>query len=182
MSGREPERRTAAVWRERLAALFRRYQYALLVAAVGVVLMLLPAVGGGSDQETPERQAAQTVDFGTEALEGRLEDALSRMEGVGQADVVLTLRSGPGQVLAQDTKLAARETPERVLPLHSSDVPGLGVRGAGGGPTAFAPISGGPCGMLGRGRSLGASAGGGGGRGAHRAGSRQDLRIKRKVR
>ncbi len=110
MSGREPERRTAAVWRKRLAALFRRYQYALLVAAVGVVLMLLPAVGGGSDQETPERQAAQTVDFGTEALEGRLEDALSRMEGVGQADVVLTLRSGPGQVLAQDTKLAARET------------------------------------------------------------------------
>lgn len=110
MRGQEPERRTAAAWRERAAALFRRYQYALLVAAVGVVLMLLPTAGGGAERETPERQDAGIADFGADGLEERLEDALSRMEGVGQARVVLTLRSGPGQVLAQDTKLTARET------------------------------------------------------------------------
>ena len=31
------------------------------------------------------------------------------MDGVGQAEVVLTLRSGPGQVLAQDTQNSVRE-------------------------------------------------------------------------
>ena len=47
------------------------------------------------------------MEFETEQLEGRLEEALSQMDGVGQAHVVLTLRSGPGQVLAQDVRQSA---------------------------------------------------------------------------
>lgn len=110
MNGREPDQGKAlTVWKERLLELFRRYKYALLVVAAGVVLMTLPALGGEAPQEEPNRQSGQEVDFETEELEGRLEEALSRMEGVGQAEVVLTLRSGPGQVLAQDTEHAVRE-------------------------------------------------------------------------
>lgn len=109
MNGREPEGGKAlTMWKERLLELFRRYKYALLVVAAGVVLMALPALGGGESQK-PNRQSGQEVDFETEELEGRLEEALSRMEGVGQAQVVLTLRAGPGQVLAQDTQRTAGE-------------------------------------------------------------------------
>lgn len=95
-----------ALYRGRLMELFQRYKYALLVAAAGVVLMLLPAVGGGGAAQ-PSQQSAREVEFETEQLEGRLEEALSQMDGVGQAHVVLTLRSGPGQVLAQDVRQSA---------------------------------------------------------------------------
>lgn len=110
MNGREPEGGKAlTMWKERLLELFRRYKYALLVVAAGVVLMALPALGGGASRQEPAGQSGQEVDFETEELEGRLEEALSRMEGVGQAQVVLTLRAGPGQVLAQDTQRTAGE-------------------------------------------------------------------------
>lgn len=109
MNGREPRQGKAVdAWKARLTALFQRYKYALLVAAAGVLMMGLPALGGG---EAPSRQqqSAQKVEFGTEELEGRLEEALARMEGVGTAEVVLTLRSGPEQVLARDAQCSARE-------------------------------------------------------------------------
>ena len=110
MKGREPEAGKAlTVWKERLGKLFQRYKYALLVAAAGVVLMALPALGGGETREESHRQSVQEVEFGTEELEGRLEEALSQMDGVGEARVVLTLRGGPAQVLAQDTQHEVRE-------------------------------------------------------------------------
>ena len=110
MKGREPEAGKAlTVWKERLGKLFQRYKYALLVAAAGVVLLALAALGGGETREESDRQSVQEVEFGTEELEGRLEEALSQMDGVGEARVVLTLRGGPAQVLAQDTQHEVRE-------------------------------------------------------------------------
>lgn len=109
MSAGKPEKGSPlALWKERLTELFHRYQYALLVVAAGVVLMVLPALGGESKAEEPQQESVQEVEFGTEELEGRLEEALSQMDGVGQAEVVLTLRSGPGQVLAKDTQHSVR--------------------------------------------------------------------------
>ena len=47
MSAGKPEKGSPlALWKERLTELFHRYQYALLVVAAGVVLMVLPALGG----------------------------------------------------------------------------------------------------------------------------------------
>ena len=110
MNRREPEKGNGLVlYKGRLMELFQRYKYALLVAAAGVVLMALPALGGGETREESDRQSVQEVEFGTEELEGRLEEALSQMDGVGQAQVVLTLRGGPSQVLAQDTQHEVRE-------------------------------------------------------------------------
>ena len=109
MNGQEPEvGKALKLWKERLWKLLQRYKYALLVVAAGVLLMALPALGGGEAEE-PDRQSVQEVEFGTEELEGRLEEALSQMDGVGEAQVVLTLRGGPAQVLAQDTQNAVRE-------------------------------------------------------------------------
>lgn len=95
-------------WKERITELFRRYKYALLVVAAGIVMMMLPTMTASEGQE-PQQQSIREVEFETEELEGRLEEALAQMDGVGQVQVLLTLRSGPGQVLAQDTKQSVRE-------------------------------------------------------------------------
>ena len=110
MNRREPEKDSGlALYKGRLTELFQRYKYALLVVAAGVVMMALPALSGGGEATQPRQQSVQEVEFGTEELEGRLEEALSQMDGVGEAKVVLTLRSGPSQVLAQDIQRSIGE-------------------------------------------------------------------------
>ena len=75
-----------------------KYRYALLVAAVGVVLLALP---GGSQEVQPEG-AAEEETFDLEAFEEKLAGTLSRIDGAGEVQVVLTLDGGSRQVLAQD--------------------------------------------------------------------------------
>lgn len=88
---------------KRLGELLKRYQYVLLVLAVGLGLLLWPS-GGDGGETAGEEAAVQTVDWTaqTEALERRLAETLSQIEGVGQAEVVLTLRSSARQILATD--------------------------------------------------------------------------------
>lgn len=80
----------------------KRYQMALLVLSVGLVLMLFP---GGEEQRNsvppPEAEAEYEV-FDLSDFEKRLSRALSQVEGAGETTVVLTLRSGSRRVLAQD--------------------------------------------------------------------------------
>ena len=93
-----------SVWGKKLRALFDKYKFVFLVILVGVVLLLLPAFGGGGEKEkTPTAaSAAASEEFSVEAMERKLEEALSQVDGAGNATVVLTVRAGPRQVLAQD--------------------------------------------------------------------------------
>ena len=88
---------TAQKWREALG----RYQYALLVIAVGVVLLLLPVGGRDGAEEAVPAQTEGTA-FDLEAFEEKLEHTLSQIEGAGEAKVVLTLDGGSRQVLARN--------------------------------------------------------------------------------
>ena len=93
MKGNWPER--AAGWKEALG----RYRYALLVAAVGVALLVLPTGGG----ETPAASGGTQAElFDVAAFEEKLEGVLSQIEGAGETRVVLTLAGGSRRVLAQD--------------------------------------------------------------------------------
>ena len=74
---------TAQKWREALG----RYQYALLIIAVGAVLLLLPTGGRDSPREEAPDQA---------------EESSFDVEGAGEARVVLTLEGGSRQVLARN--------------------------------------------------------------------------------
>ena len=128
-------------WSKRLRGVFGRYKFVLLVILAGAALLLLPSVG---EKETAAEQTAEQTSLlqSVDALERRLEAALSRMDGAGEVTVVLTVKSSGRQILAQDGKTTERgETTDTQL--------------TGGAPTAFAPISGRPCGMLGRGRGCG---------------------------
>ena len=87
--------------------LLNRNKFVLLVILAGAVLLLLPGLPG--DGQAAERSAqAEEAPFQVEALEARMEDALSRISGVGEVRVVLTLQSGPRQILAQDTDSLVR--------------------------------------------------------------------------
>ena len=87
----------AQKWKEALG----RYQYALLVIAVGVVLLLLPVGGRDGAEEAVPAQTEGTA-FDLEAFEEKLARTLSQVEGAGQAQVVLTLDGGSRQVLARN--------------------------------------------------------------------------------
>ena len=93
-------------WKKRLDVLFQRYKYVLLVILVGAVLLLLPPLWetGETKEDETEIQTGQVEETaGSVAdLERRLEEALSQIQGVGEAEVILTLKSGPQKVLAQE--------------------------------------------------------------------------------
>ncbi|MCI5704054.1 MAG: stage III sporulation protein AG [Oscillospiraceae bacterium] len=92
MSGKE--------WGEKLRLALGKCKYVLLVGLVGAVLLLLPT--GEKTGQTAPAAASETDLFQVESMERRLETALSRVEGAGEVTVVLTLKDGPRQVLAQD--------------------------------------------------------------------------------
>ena len=82
----------------------RKYQSVLLVIAVGVVLLLLPA-GGSRDSPQPAEAREEGTSFDLEAFEIKLERVLSQVEGAGETSVVLTLEGGSRQVLARNQEL-----------------------------------------------------------------------------
>ena len=89
-----------------LRALWERTKFVLLVIAAGAALLLLPALpaGDGGDRDGASDTGEETDSFQVEALEKRMEEALSRITGVGEVRVVLTLQSSPRRILAQDTQ------------------------------------------------------------------------------
>ena len=78
-----------------------RYKYALLVLAAGLLLLALPLGGGAGGGESQTARAPEQ-EFDLEAFEEKLALALSRIDGAGEARVVLTLDGGERRVLAQD--------------------------------------------------------------------------------
>lgn len=88
---------TARKWREALG----KYQYVLLVIAVGAVLLLLPS-GGRDSPADGGPEGAEESTFDLEAFEKKLEKALSQVEGAGEARVVLTLEGGSRRMLARN--------------------------------------------------------------------------------
>ena len=87
-----------------------------LVIMAGLVLLLLP---GGESPQIEEPQSAQTQ-FDLRAMEDRLSEALSKIDGAGEVTVVLTVRDGPRQVLAQDTRTEQGESETVVINQGSS--------------------------------------------------------------
>ena len=97
---------------QKAAELFQKYKYVLLVIAAGIVLLLLPLGGeenptlGGTESQTENGEET----FRVEEMERRLEEALSRVDGAGEVTVVLTVKSGTRQILAQDSSRSGEES------------------------------------------------------------------------
>lgn len=91
-------------------AAFGRYKYVLLVAALGAVLLLWP----WQESEPSGEEAVQVTDGMSDVreLEEQMEEILSKMNGVGRVDVLLTLESGGELVLASDSTLRYSGSPQ----------------------------------------------------------------------
>lgn len=85
-------------WREAL----NRYKYVLLVMALGTVLLLIPT--GDTAADSAGTQLVNVESFDLEGFEKKLSKTLSDIQGAGDVTVVLTLKSGSRQVLAQDVE------------------------------------------------------------------------------
>lgn len=73
-----------------------KYRWALLVAAVGVLLMLLPTSSEAEPQES------EIIQEETVSLAQELEEILSRIDGVGQVKVLLSIAEGERTVYQYD--------------------------------------------------------------------------------
>ncbi len=80
-----------------------QYKYVMLVLALGVVLLLIPAGGGTEEsEEAPSEPVAAARGDGE--LEARLEEILSLIDGAGEVRVLLTRSSDGESVLAADSE------------------------------------------------------------------------------
>lgn len=87
-----------------------RYKYVFLVAVVGAIMLLWPWQEGEVRTETTVQH--MTGENDVSKLEKQMEDILSKMNGVGRVDVLLTLESGGELVLATDSTLRYRGSPQ----------------------------------------------------------------------
>ena len=87
-----------------------RYKYVILVAALGAVLLAWPRQETDTAVETTVQHLSGESEV--EKLEKKMEEILSKMNGVGRVDVLLTLESGGELVLATDSSLRYSGSPQ----------------------------------------------------------------------
>ncbi len=83
-----------------------RYKYVFLMIAVGAILMLLPPSGSQRGQDPPGKTGASQQSYSVEQVQQQMEQLLSRMDGVGKAEVMLTVESGVRHVYQSDREIS----------------------------------------------------------------------------
>ena len=105
---------------ERWKAVLERYRYALLVVAVGALLLLLPT--GGTQPAAEERQTDRETFFQLEELEVDRARTLSNIPGAGETEVMLTLKRGSrggGERSVSTVTLGRGSGSQEVVPLQT---------------------------------------------------------------
>lgn len=91
-------------WRDKGRGLIGKYKFVLLVVLAGVLLLAWPG-GGESPPMAPVGSALKAEeDFSVAALEEKLSETLSRIQGAGEVTVMLTVQGGSRRVLAENEK------------------------------------------------------------------------------
>lgn len=87
---------------KRLSAGISKFRLPLLIFAAGLLLMLLPTGKRSTQAVQTAAQAAQTQELTPSQEE--MEAILSRIDGVGRVDLLLTLRTSGASVYQTDTR------------------------------------------------------------------------------
>lgn len=98
--------------KEKLISYVKKYRYVALVVLAGVVLMLLPS-GKGEQQTVSDQPVNVSEVYSLAETEKRLEQLLGRIRGVGQVQVMLTLKSGSSLQLAENRSTSLRDAENR---------------------------------------------------------------------
>ena len=86
--------------------LISKYRFVLLIAAEGILLMLMPSFGGEKGQDARTAQLQNAADFSVEQTQKELEEILSDIDGVGRVRVMLTVASGIQRVYQSDREIS----------------------------------------------------------------------------
>ena len=79
---------------EKLIKFIQKYKYVLIVIVAGILLMQLPGIGGATENTAQIGQWGGEYQTETvEQIEKKIREALRLIEGIGRAEVVLTLNS-----------------------------------------------------------------------------------------
>lgn len=90
---------------KKATGLIGKYRYALLVLALGLVLMLIPVGNKKPEVETPKEEAVTEKDPSVE-----LAHILGQIRGVGKVQVLLTVKTGQTTVYQTDEDTDISET------------------------------------------------------------------------
>lgn len=95
-----------SAWKEKVGPFIDRYKYVGLVLLAGLILLLWPSGKEKTVSETPPPAPVENKeeDFSVAALEEKLSQTLSKIQGAGEVSVMLTVQGGSRRVLAQDSK------------------------------------------------------------------------------
>ena len=78
-------------WKEKTALFSQKYRYVLIVLLIGLILMLIP----GKNSNNPSDSEIAKADTSLEnSLEMKLSALLSKVEGAGRVEVILTISEG----------------------------------------------------------------------------------------
>lgn len=83
---------------DQIPALLKKYKYAIVILAIGLLLMVLP--GKKQSTETTPAENEQTIRTNDTAQE--LEAILQKIQGVGRVQVLLTVKAGETTVYQTD--------------------------------------------------------------------------------
>ena len=95
----------------------------LIILLVGLLLVVIamPVSDIKSDQTQDEQQVQKaenaSEDTYTDALETRLENALAKVEGVGNVKVMITLASSSEKVVEKDQEMTSEGRAEEKIPV-----------------------------------------------------------------
>ena len=95
---------------KKLTNFLKKYKYVVLVLALGLALLMLPS-GNQEEKVTQPESAAEALQEHEYAsrIEEQLEQILSRIDGAGQVDVMLTLKRGSLTQYQSDIQLSQGE-------------------------------------------------------------------------
>ena len=86
---------------EGVRGLWDKYKFVALVVLIGAVLLLWP-----SGKQTTSGSSSDAVPAEVRDVQGEMEEILSKISGVGQVQVMLTVDTDGTRELAQDTELS----------------------------------------------------------------------------
>jgi len=86
-----------------------KYKFIILIVVVGILLLMIPSKTEVQPASNAAMDAAD-MEFSVEAFEKKLEDAFSKIDGVGKVKVILTLNAGTESVFAVEQKKSVSQS------------------------------------------------------------------------
>ena len=91
----------------KVSQFLKKYRYGILVLVIGMVLMLIPT--NSSKKSSASSQTATQITSKDYDITEELTDTLSKIQGVGQVKIMLTIAAGEQVVYQEDQNISTSE-------------------------------------------------------------------------